>query len=270
MKWNIITLMDDMIHQGLSHGVVGKAFEKDLGSYQVINPREFTTDVHQTVDDRPFGGGDGMLMMADPLQKTLDSLDSGAPCYYLSPQGKTWTDSMALEMSEESEVTLLCGRYGGVDQRFLEKNKIKEISIGDYVLSGGELAALVLIDSVMRKKPGVLGHVSSASEDSFSGHLLEAPYFTRPQEWGGLEVPRVLLSGDHKKIREFRSRCAQVVTLLKRPDLYKKWFFEQELSPQKQNEGLTAFLKSLSAEEKQVLGFDEDRVTEALGVIENG
>ncbi len=270
MRWHIITLMEDMIHQGLSHGVVGKAFTKNLASYEVINPREFTSDVHQSVDDRPFGGGDGMLMMAEPLQQSLDSIETRGACYYLSPQGKPWDDKMALEMSEQKEVTLLCGRYGGVDQRFLEKNNIKEISIGDYVLSGGELAALVVIDTVMRKIPGVLGHVSSALKDSFSDLLLEAPYFTRPQEWEGMAVPSVLLSGDHKKIAEFRDRCAQVVTLLKRPDLYKKWISKKNVPLLEQKNDLQKFLGTLSDSEKHVLGIDKNRVEKAFGEIENG
>jgi tRNA (guanine37-N1)-methyltransferase len=219
MKFNIISVMSDLISQGIGHGVIGSAFKKGIAELNLINPRQFTEDVHQSVDDRPFGGGDGMLMLAEPLERSLCSIEEKDNVYYLSPQGELFDDKMAREWSQEKQITLICGRYGGVDQRFLNKNKIKEISIGDYILSGGELAALVIIDATLRHCSGVLGHVSSADQDSFSDGLLESPYFTRPQNWQGLEVPNILLSGDHKKITDYRKQMSLIITLIKRPEL---------------------------------------------------
>ena len=225
MKVNVVSLMPEMVEQGLQFGVVGAAFKKEICKLNTLNPRQFTEDVHQTVDDRPFGGGDGMLMLAEPLQKALESLSPQGPVFFLSPQGKKFDDAMAKKLAQESEVTFICGRYGGIDHMFLQKNKIQEVSIGDYILSGGELAALVMIDSITRQIPGVLGHVASATEDTFHNNLLEVPYFTRPQLWQGVGVPPLLLSGDHKKMTEFKRHVALVTTLLKRPDLLagKQW-----------------------------------------------
>ncbi len=219
MNFHIITVMPDLIEAGLQKGVVASAFKKGLCHLNLINPRQFTTDVHQTVDDRPFGGGDGMLMLADPLQKALDQTGQKKNIFFLSPQGRKLNDSQVKNFALQTDLTLICGRYGGVDQRFLTAHKIQEISIGDYVLSGGELAALVIIDSVARHIPGVLGHSSSASEDSFSHQRLEAPYYTRPQKWQELDAPPVLLSGDHKKIKDYQEQISLLTTLFKRPDL---------------------------------------------------
>ncbi len=219
MRFNVISLMPEMVETALQFGVVGGAFKKGLCELSLINPRDFAEDNHKTVDDRPFGGGDGMLMMAEPLQKSLDSLTPSGPTYFLSPQGRRFDDSMAREWSQDDEITLICGRYGGVDQRFLSHNKITEVSIGDFVLSGGELAAAVIIDSVTRQIPGVLGHAASAVDDSFKGGLLEIPHFTRPQLWNDLGVPPLLLCGDHRKIHEFKQNMGVLVTLQKRPDL---------------------------------------------------
>lgn len=219
MNFNVISVMPDLISQTLEFGVVGSAFKKDLCSLRLVNPRDFTQDTHQSVDDRPFGGGDGMLMMAEPLQQALESLDERGPVVFLSPQGQPFDDVKARQWSREPNLTLICGRYGGVDQRFLSHNNIQEISIGDYVLSGGELAASVIIDAVVRHRPSVLGHGASAADDSFKDQLLECPHFTRPREWQGRAVPSVLLSGDHKKINEFQHYIGIAVTLLKRPDL---------------------------------------------------
>jgi tRNA (guanine37-N1)-methyltransferase len=221
MKFQVITLMPDLLQTTLGFGVVGRAFEKGLCQLNLVNPRQFSENKHQTVDDRPFGGGDGMLMMADPLQKALDSFSSLGRPIYLSPQGPLLDDQRARQLAQESCVTLICGRYGGVDQRFLQHNNIEEISIGNYILSGGELAAAVLIDSVSRHIPGVLGHVDSANADSFATGLLETPHFTRPRQWQGLDVPPILLSGDHEKVEEYQKIMGLVMTLLKRPDLLK-------------------------------------------------
>lgn len=256
MKFKIVSLMPDLIEGALSHGVVGSAFKKGLCELQLINPRTFTENVHQTVDDRPFGGGDGMLMMSEPLQKALDSLSEKGSVYYLSPQGKKFDNEVASQMALLGSVTFICGRYGGLDQRFLNHNEVEEISIGDYVLSGGELAALVLIDACVRKIPGVLGHGASATEDSFENRLLEAPSYTRPREWQGQTVPEVLLSGDPKKIQKFKSICGLLVTLQKRPDLLKNGEWDYQ--------GALRFLLNLSEEDLRVLGLTKEPLHKKL------
>ena len=219
MNFHVISLMPELVQQSLDFGVVGAAFKKNLCHLNLYNPRAFTRDFHQTVDDRPFGGGDGLLMMAEPLQLCLESVVERGEVIYLSPQGTLFKDSMARSLSQEDQITLICGRYGGVDRRFIMKNKIKEVSIGDYVLSGGDLAAAVLIDAIVRHIPGTLGHSCSAMEDSFRDGFLESPCFTRPQKWRGESVPGILLSGDHKRIGEYREMTALVTSLLKRPEL---------------------------------------------------
>lgn len=219
MKFDVISLLPEIINAGLQSGVVGSAFKKGLCDLNLINPRNFTTDVHQSVDDRPFGGSDGMLMMAEPLQKALDSVEQKGPVILFSPTGQTLTDSKVRDLATSSQITLICGRYAGVDQRFVVANPIVEVSIGDYVISGGELAALVFMDAVVRQIPGVLGHAQSAQEDSFARKLLECPQFTRPQEWKGYGVPPILRSGDHKKMDHYRSTVSLILTLLRRPDL---------------------------------------------------
>lgn len=256
MKFNVITLMPELIKSTMSYGVVGSSFSKNICNLNIVNPRDFTSDVHQTIDDRPFGGGDGMLMMVEPLEKSLKSLNlqTNEDVYFLSPQGEKFNDSLSKEWSQKKELTLICGRYGGVDQRFLVKNKIKEISIGDYVLSGGELGAAVIMDSVIRKIPGVLGHSSSADQDSFSGEgFLESPYFTRPREYEGLSVPEKLLSGDHKKVEEYRYISSVLVTLAKRPDLLRDKIIEWEV--------VKEALHAMSEEEAFVCGFDKKDLT---------
>ncbi len=252
MKLNVVTLMPEMVEQALSYGVVGAAFKNGACFLEVTNPRQFTSDTHQTVDDRPFGGGDGMLMLAEPLQKTLNHLMPQGPVFYLSPQGKKFDDPLAQQLSQLPEVTFICGRYGGIDNRFLVKNQIQELSLGDFVLSGGEPAAIAMIDSVVRKIPGVLGHAASASEDSFKNGLLELPYFTRPQEWEGLGVPAILLAGNHKKIHEYKTYMSLVTTLVKRPELLRRvkapW------------SDLLSYLETMPPEDWNGLGFDKDKV----------
>lgn len=252
MNFQVISVMGDCLRQSLSHGVVGRAFEKNTLNLELINPRQFTEDVHQTIDDRPYGGGDGMVMMAEPLKRALESLRSGdkGKVFMLSPQGALWTDAMARDVAEnESSVGFICGRYAGVDERFLQHFEIEEISVGDYVLSGGELACAVVIDSISRKIPGVLGHSQSAIEDSFGeDSLLEAPQFTRPREWMGLEVPSILLEGHHEKIQDYRRKVSWLVTLQKRPELIVK-------TPPKALK-LRIFLQNLSASECESLGLN--------------
>jgi tRNA (guanine37-N1)-methyltransferase len=219
VNWNIITLFPQMVGQALAEGVVGQAFQKGRVRLKTVNPRDFTIDVHHTVDDRPFGGGDGMVMQQKPLQAAMDSLgEQAGHRVLLSPHGRKWSDSLAREWaSRGGTVTLVCGRYGGIDQRFINRSIDEEISIGDFILSGGEFGALVLVDSVVRLLPQVLGNEESPHEESFAGEgLLEAPLFTRPQSDS---VPQVFLSGDHKKIREARRVLSLLVTEKKRPDL---------------------------------------------------
>ena len=223
MDFHVISIMPDLVQQALDFGVVGSAFKKGLCYLNLHNPRDFATDSHRTVDDRPFGGGDGQLMMAEPLQLCLKSIQKeSARVICLSPQGTLFEDSLAKELSGESQLILICGRYGGIDRRFILENRIEELSIGNYILSGGELAAVVVIDSIVRHVPGVLGHSCSAIDDSFKDGFLEAPGFTRPQNWRGLKVPELLLSGDHKKIMEYRQMTSFLTTFLKRPELIEK------------------------------------------------
>ncbi|MCB0357297.1 MAG: tRNA (guanosine(37)-N1)-methyltransferase TrmD [Bdellovibrionales bacterium] len=224
MLINIVTLFPQEVKNFMNSGVVGRAINADLAQLAVYNPRNYTEDFHQTVDDRPYGGGDGMILLAEPLARTIEDIELQSTLgdiYYLSPQGKTWNDVMAEKWAQQNIAkTLICGRYGGVAERFLQFYNIQEISIGDFVLSGGEIAAMAVVDSVLRKLPGVLGNSQSALEDSFSGEgLLEASQFSRPQEWKGLKVPSVLLTGNHQKILAARKVVALIKTALKRPDL---------------------------------------------------
>lgn len=223
MKFNVISTFPTFIEQAMSHGVVGQAVQRGLVELRLINPRQFTDNTHQTVDNRPFGGGDGMLMLAEPLKRALESLnDEKGHVVFLSPHGKRWCDSMARNWSvDHKKVTLICGRYGGVDQRFIEKYVHEEVSLGDFVLSGGEIASLALMDSLIRQLPGVLGNQVSSDIDSFQKGLLEAPQFTRPRKWGDLSVPEDLLSGDHKRIQLWKEVLALVKTSQLRPDLIK-------------------------------------------------
>lgn len=227
MRIDVISLFPEMMQSGLSYGVVGRAVQKEALTLQYWNPREDTTDNHRTVDDRPFGGGPGMVMMPQPLDDCIERMQQAqkaagvehSPVIYLSPQGKKLDHQLASELAELPAITLLCGRYEGIDERLLDKHVSMEVSIGDYVLSGGELAALVVVDSVSRLLPGVLGHQESAEQDSFVDGLLDCPHYTRPAEWQGRKVPDVLLSGDHAAIERWRKAQALQRTKDRRPDL---------------------------------------------------
>ena len=223
MHFNVITLFPAMIHHAFKEGVIGQSITAEKVKIHTVNPRDFTHDVHHSVDDRPFGGGDGMVMMLEPLIRSLESLTTKGKVVYLSPQGRKWDDQTAREWASRQEpVTLVCGRYAGVDQRFINHYVDEEISIGDYVLSGGELAALVMIDTVSRFIPEVLGNPDSACRDSFAQGLLEAPVYTRPREHSLGVVPATLLSGHRRRIHSYRDALALAVTALKRPDLLAK------------------------------------------------
>jgi tRNA (guanine37-N1)-methyltransferase len=222
MRIDILTLFPKMFSSPLRESILGRAVEKGLIQIQTINIRDFTLDKHQVVDDAPYGGGQGMVMKVEPIARAIESVkaqDPSARTIYLTPQGKPFHQDLARRLSTQSHLVLLCGRYEGVDERVRELFIDEEISIGDYVLTGGELAAMVVVDAVSRFIPGVLGSDRSAEEDSFFNSLLEYPQYTRPFEFKGCRVPEVLLSGNHSAISLWRRREAIRRTSSRRPDL---------------------------------------------------
>lgn len=221
MKFDILTIFPKMFEGPFNEGLVGQAIKEKRLTMEFWNPRVVSSDVHKTVDDRPYGGGDGMVMLPEVLKKTLELVPrkNRNRVVYLSCQGPRLTQAKAKQLSEYEQLILVCGRYGGVDQRFIDKYVDEEISIGDYVLSGGELAAMTLMDAVSRYIPGVLGNPESVLNDTFGENLLEHPLYTRPREFEGQEVPEVLLSGNHERIKEWQKSERVRVTLEKRPDL---------------------------------------------------
>ena len=225
MRFDILTLFPNMFSSPLQESILGKALEKGLIQIRTINIRDFALDKHQVVDDTPYGGGQGMVMKVEPIARAIEWVKSQNPSawtIYLTPQGKQFNQEIALALSSKSHLILLCGRYEGIDERARELFIDEEISIGDYVLTGGELAAMVLIDAVSRLLPGVLGSDRSAEEDSFFNSLLEYPQYTRPFNFRGSSVPEVLLSGNHSAISLWRRREALKRTLVRRPDLLAK------------------------------------------------
>ncbi len=226
MRFDVITLFPEMVKQAAACGVTGKAIENKIVTLNVWNPRDYTQDRHKTVDDRPFGGGQGMVMKYQPLHDavTAAKIDSHNDCkvVYLSPQGKPLTQALLSEVSQLSQLILVAGRYEGVDERFIQRDCDEEWSLGDYVISGGELAALIVIDAVTRLLPNVLGNEQSALQDSHSDGLLDYPQFTRPEMVDENAVPDVLLSGHHADIERWRMKQALGRTWQKRPDLLKK------------------------------------------------
>lgn len=227
MKVGVVTLFPEMFVALTEYGVVGRAFREGLSSLQCWNPRDFTTDKHQTVDDRPYGGGPGMVMRVEPLAAAVNAAKQVLPdakVIYLSPQGRRLNQAAVKEFVQGRPLILVAGRYEGVDERFIQQYVDEEWSIGDYVLSGGELAAMVLIDAVVRHLPGVLGHELSAAQDSFSEGLLDCPHYTRPETFVNAEgeeqkVPEVLLSGNHEMIRRWRHQQSLARTSERRSDL---------------------------------------------------
>lgn len=257
MKFNVLTCFPDLVEYPLQFGLVGEGRKKNLWSLTTHNLRAYGKGNHSSIDDRPYGGGDGMVIQAPVLAQALKdislspeySLLNPSAIYYLSPQGPRFTQQIAQSMLKQfNQVTLICGRYAGVDQRFLNHFSIQEISIGDYILSGGELAAQVVIDTIARLIPGVLGNAVSATEDSLSqSHtLLEPPLFTRPAIWEGQKVPDVLLSGDHARIQQWKQQISLLMTFIKRPDL-----FDPNLASQ---DRLSMIFNQLSSEDKVSLG----------------
>ncbi|QCU89639.1 tRNA (guanosine(37)-N1)-methyltransferase TrmD [Thiomicrorhabdus sediminis] len=223
MRFDVITLFPDMFSALTESGVSRRALQSGLYQIKTWNPRTFTTDRHKTVDDRPYGGGPGMVMMYQPLKDTLDAIaaDGGVKPHvvYLSPQGQPLTQAKVEQLMGHERVTLLCGRYEGVDERLIESSVDEEISIGDFVVSGGELPAMMLMDAMVRLIPGALGHNQSAEQDSFSDGLLDCPHYTRPEEVDGMKVPAVLLEGNHAKIDAWRQAQKQARTEQRRPDI---------------------------------------------------
>lgn len=223
MDIHVITLFPESFRQMLEHGVVGRAIESGPVVLKTWNPRDFAADRHRRVDDRPFGGGPGMVMAVEPLRSAIRAVRSevGGDCRVslMSPQGRRFDQAGAKALAARQRLILVCGRYEGIDERLIELEIDEEWSIGDYVLSGGELAAAVLIDSVSRLLPGVLGNAESASQESFWDGLLDCPHYTRPEEYEGMSVPPVLLSGDHQAVERWRREQSLMRTLKRRPDL---------------------------------------------------
>lgn len=222
MRFDVVSLLPEMF-VSLGHGLIGQAFQKKLAELHVHNPRQFTHDVHHTVDDRPFGGGDGMVLQAEPLARTLEAIRSTTvsqgPVILLSAHGEPISTRLCETLSKQEQLTLVCGRYGGVDQRFINQFVDRQVSVGDCVVSGGELPAMMLMDALLRLKPGVLGNEESARQESFYTGRLECPQFTRPREWRGQSVPPVLLSGNHSQMLQYQHLISVLVTEELRPDL---------------------------------------------------
>ncbi len=236
MKFHILTLFPEMIEQGLNNSIIKRATEAGYLSINAVNIRDYTLDKHNKVDDYPYGGGAGMLMQAQPVYDAYKALvkeheDCGKRTprvIFMTPQGKTFKQEIAQDLAKEEELIFLCGHYEGIDERVLEEIVTDEISIGDYVLTGGELPAMVVIDTVARLIPGVLNNEESASDESFAGNLLEYPQYTRPEIWHEKKVPDVLLSGHHANIAKWRKEQAVERTRRKRPDMYEKYMEELE------------------------------------------
>ena len=237
MRIKVLTIFPEMLRAALSESIVGRALEKGLFEVELIDIRAYSQNKHKTTDDYPFGGGAGMVMLAQPIVDACEAhMEAGQRRIYLSPRGRTLNQSVVEELSRETELMLLCGHYEGVDERALEMCFPEELSIGDYVLTGGELAALVVIDAVSRLIPGVLGSSESAGDESFTTGLLEYPQYTRPREFRGREVPEVLLNGNHALIERWRREQALKITRQRRPEMLKSapldkkdWAFLQAL-----------------------------------------
>ena len=244
MNFHVLTLFPDMIVQGLNTSILGRSMENGVITLEAVNIRDYTLNKHKKVDDYPYGGGAGMLMQAQPVydayraveesiqarRKAVDIDDQNCKIrvIYLTPQGTTFHQHMARELAKEEDLIFLCGHYEGIDERVLEEIVTDYVSIGDYVLTGGELPAMVMIDAIARMVPGVLGNQDSGETESFSNYLLEYPQYSRPEVWRDKRVPEVLLSGDHGKVEEWRLQQSLERTLRLRPELYEKWAQENQ------------------------------------------
>ena len=220
----IFTLYPDVFPGPLNKGLYGKALSKKIWDLKVINIRDYASDKHKTVDDTPFGGGSGMLIKPDVIAKSLDAnVSLGEKIFYLTPKGNLFNQDYAKKLSKEKNINLVCGHFEGIDQRVIDSRKIEELSIGDFILSGGESAAFVIIDAILRLIPGVIGNKNSTKEESFENGLLEYPQYTKPQIWEKKSVPDVLLSGDHAKIKDWRLSQSEAITRDRRPDMWQKY-----------------------------------------------
>lgn len=230
MKVNILTLYPEMFPGVLGYSLAGKALNKGLFSLNIVNMRTFASDVHRTVDDTPFGGGAGMVLKPEIVDKALLSIEEKGDIYYLSPRGELFNQKKAYTFSQQKNLTFICGRFEGIDQRVLDKWQVKEISIADCVLSGGEPALLTMLDATVRLIDGVMGNSVSLEEESFSNSLLEYPQYTHPQVWQERSVPEVLISGHHERIRQWRLEQAEKITSERRPDLYQAYLEKKNFS----------------------------------------
>ena len=238
MRFDAISLFPEMFDAVLDHGITRRALDRGLYQFRAWNPRDFTSDPHRTVDDRPYGGGPGMLMLAEPLDQAINAIaaeltseDLTPWVLHFSPRGRPLTHQRVMELKNKPALVLLCGRYEGVDERLLQRRVDEEISLGDFVLSGGELPALALMDAIIRQLPGALNDADSAVEESFAEGLLDCPHYTRPEVWQGLAVPEVLKGGNHAAIAEWRLQQSLRLTRKHRPDLLAK----RGVSPQEQD-----------------------------------
>jgi tRNA (guanine37-N1)-methyltransferase len=249
--FNFLTIFPELISNSLNFGVIGQAIKNKHISCSINNMRDFATDKHRSVDDKPFGGNDGMLMKPEVLARALEN-KRHTKILFPSPQGKLLTQEKSKQLSQAKEITFLCGRYAGIDERILVDFDIEEISIGDYVVSGGEMPSLVIMDAVARHIPEVLGNQISVSADSFSQGILESPAFTRPQVWNGLKVPDVIVGGDHAKIKNFNEWLSLLTTLKKRPELLSQLDPLSSLGKKWQDKKrLKEFYNQLSADDKK-------------------
>lgn len=225
MRFDVLTLFPEMIQEACSHSIMKRAVESDIISINTVNPRDYTLDKHKKVDDTPYGGGAGMVLMAQPYVDAYESIEKSEKSITLmmSPQGQTFDNKLCRELADYEQIVILCGHYEGFDERIRDIIKPKEVSIGDFVLTGGELPALCIIDSISRKLDGTLGKIESMEEDSFENGLLEYPQYTKPREYRGLKVPDVLLNGNHTLIAEYRHEEQLKRTKERRPDLYEKY-----------------------------------------------
>ena len=220
----IFTLYPDMFPGPLNEGLFRKAMEKNIWNLEKVDIRKYATDKHTTVDDTPYGGGSGMLMKPDVVASAIDkNVKKGEKVIFLTPRGKIFNQNIAKELSSEKTINIICGRFEGIDQRVVETRNIQEYSLGDFILSGGETAAFVFIDAILRLLPGILGNENSIKDESFENGLLEYPQYTKPQIWEEKEVPNVLLSGDHAKIKHWRLSQSEAITRDRRPDLWQKY-----------------------------------------------
>ncbi len=256
MDYHILTLFPEMVREGLANSITGRAMDNNLIRVNAVNIRDYAFNKHSSVDDYPYGGGAGMLMQAEPVYQAFCSLQlkerEGCRVIYANPQGRVFDQALAAELSKEKELVFLCGHYEGVDERVLEEIVTDNVSIGDYVLTGGELPVMVMIDAISRLVPGVLGNEESSVGESFTDGLLEYPQYSRPPVWMGREVPPILLSGDHAKVDEYRLRQSLIRTRERRADLYEKYrqrAIESEASLKPKKRKLTKMIEEIEMEE---------------------